>query len=385
MTRTSQLLGAVSAFALVAMSSSPALAVGTQAGDSITNNVSVTFQVGGEDQNAEVDSDTFVVDRKIDVLVNFTGTSNTSVSPGEDNAVLAFDVTNLSNDIIDMNLGALLTGGTGDSDEIGLDDGAGNITAGSFEIYIDLDGDGILDANELSAGPVTSLDNVSADDTGNANVVSVLVVADFSTDVLNDDTFDVTLTASALNEDGSAITGTLGSGDANTAAEDTIFGDGAGATDAAGAGDFSDTGTYEVAGAVIDVVKSSRIISDPVNDTTNPKAIPGAVIEYCIAVSNGADAATATSVNVADDLPADVTFLASGPDSIGIVVDGTATVDTSGATPVATCSGGADGVPGGTASFTAGGGTGGLDLVSGTLSDIPLNTTRSVYFRVTIN
>jgi uncharacterized repeat protein (TIGR01451 family) len=179
---------------------------------------------------------------------------------------------------------------------------------------------------------------------------------------------------------GADITDTAG---ANTAGVDTVLADGNGGTgeEADNDGAFSDQGQLQVAGAEVSVVKSSRIISDPVNGTTDPKAIPGAVIEYCIAVSNATGAATATSVSVADDLPADVTFTAS---DFGIFVDGTATIDTSGATPVATCAGGTDG-EGTTASYTAGGGTGGLDLIAGTLSDLPASTTRSLYFRVTIN
>ncbi|WP_299192098.1 hypothetical protein [uncultured Erythrobacter sp.] len=372
MKRTTQLLGAVSAVALVAMSSTPALAVGTTAGDTITNNVSVSFQVGGEDQTAVTDSDTFTVDRVIDVNVNFTGTSPESVSPGEDNVVLAFDVTNLSNDVVDLDLSTVLTGGT-----------AANIE--NIEIYLDSDGDGVLDAGELAAGPITFLDEVAADDGTGTETISVLVVADITTDAVNTDTFDIVLVADAHEDGGigvlgAEITATAG---ANTAGVDTVLADGNGGTgeEADNDGAFSDQGQFEVAGAEVSVVKSSRIISDPVNGTTDPKAIPGAVIEYCIAVSNATGAATATSVSVADDLPADVTFTAS---DFGIFVDGTATIDTSGATPVATCAGGTDG-EGTTASYTAGGGTGGLDLIAGTLSDLPASTTRSLYFRVTIN
>ncbi len=372
MKRTTQLLGAVSAVALVAMSSTPALAVGTTAGDSITNNVTVSFEVGGEEQTDVTDSDTFTVDRVIDVNVNFTGATPVAVSPGQDQAGLAFDVTNLSNAVVDLDLTTVLTGGT-----------AGNIE--NFEIYLDTDGNGTLDAAEIAAGPITFLDEVAADDGTGAETISVVVVADITTDAVNDDTFDVVLVADA-HEDGTV--GVLGgeindTAGANTAGVDTVLADGNGGTgeDADNDGDFSDQGQFEVAGALVSVVKSSRIISDPVNGTTDPKAIPGAVIEYCIAVSNAADGATATAVNVADDLPADVTF---AENDFGIFVDGTATVDTSGATPVATCSGGTD-EEGGDASYTAAGGTGGLDLISGLLSDIPASTTRSLYFRVTIN
>ncbi|UAB76861.1 DUF11 domain-containing protein [Erythrobacter sp. SCSIO 43205] len=372
MRQSTQLLGAVSAVALIAMSSTPAFAVGTTAGDTITNTVSVTYQVGDNpDTEQEVtDTDTFTVDRVVDVNVNLTSATPVTVAPGQVQAVLAFDVTNLSNDTVDLDLSTVLTAGT-----------AANID--NITIYRDANGDGVLQQSEIDAGAITFLDEVAADDGTGAQTLEVIVVADITTDAVNGDTFDIVLIADA-HEAGSA--GTLGAeitatSGANTDGVDTVLADGSGtAEEAANQGDHSDLGQFSVAGALVSVVKSSRIVSDPVNGTTNPKAIPGAVIEYCIAVTNASGAAAATAVTVSDDLPADVTFTAGS----GIFVDGTATVDTSGPTPVATCSGGSDG-EGTTASFTAGGGTGGLDLISGDLSDIPASTTRSLYFEVTIN
>ena len=373
---TTQLLGAVSAFALIAMSSTPALAVGTTAGDTITNNVSVSFEVGGEPQTEVTASDTFTVDRVIDVDVTFTGATPVSVSPGQDRAALAFDITNLSNDIVDLDLSTVLTAGT-----------AANIE--NIEIYLD-DGDGILSAAELAAGPITFLDEVLADDGTGNQTLSVVVLANITTNAVNNDTFDIVLIADA-HEAGAAGLGAeifgLANTDANTAGEDTVLADGTStAEEAANAGDDSALGQFEVGGALVSVVKSSRIVSDPVNGTTNPKAIPGAVIEYCIAVSNAADAATATAVNVSDDLPADVTFTEN---DFGIFVDGSATIDDNGTASdpsddIATCSGGTD-EEGGDASFNAGSGTGGLDEIAGLLSDLPASTTRSLYFQVTIN
>lgn len=56
----------------------------------------------------------------------------------------------------------------------------------------------------------------------------------------------------------------------------------------------------------LNVTKVSSIISDPVNGATNPKAIPGAAVEYLITVSNtGGESADADSVVVWDDGPAD--------------------------------------------------------------------------------
>jgi uncharacterized repeat protein (TIGR01451 family) len=108
--------------------------------------------------------------------------------------------------------------------------------------------------------------------------------------------------------------------------------------------------------------KTSRIVSDPLNGVTNPKMIPGAVVEYCVAVANAAGSATATNISVSDTLPAATTYLSA----FGIKVDGTVTG--------ATCN--ADGVAGG--GFASG-------VVSGTLSNIAAGVTRTLLFRVTVN
>jgi|GEM_PF-1071991 len=53
------------------------------------------------------------------------------------------------------------------------------------------------------------------------------------------------------------------------------------------------------------VSKVSSIIADPVNGTTNPKAIPGATVEYLITVTNiGADSVFQDTVSVLDNGPA---------------------------------------------------------------------------------
>ena len=56
----------------------------------------------------------------------------------------------------------------------------------------------------------------------------------------------------------------------------------------------------------LNVTKVSRVVADPVNGATNPKAIPGALVEYLISVTNtGSEPADANSVIVRDDAPAD--------------------------------------------------------------------------------
>ena len=140
--------------------------------------------------------------------------------------------------------------------------------------------------------------------------------------------------------------------------------DGRGVSDADNDGAFSAQGRYTVSGAVLAVAKTSRVVSDPVNGATNPKAIPGATIEYCITVANAAGAATATGVNLLDDLPVDVAYSAA----FGIFVDGDAS-----------CT---NGTPGG--NFAPGAGVNQRDRITGTLSDVAAGQTRSLYFQVQI-
>ena len=347
MKTTKQLLGAVSAVALVAMSSTPALAAGTRAGTTITNSATVNYNVGGATQNAVTASDSFTVDRRVNVTVSAI-TTPVSVSPNQTNRVLAFDVTNLSNSTADLALTTALRAGT-----------AANIS--NIRIFLDSNGNRQLDSAEITAGAITYLDEVAEDAT-----VAVLVVSDIGINSVNGDTFDVALTAAAhsagtAGTQGARFTATSG---ANTAGIDTVLFDGAGVSDAVRDGAFSAQGRYSVSAAVLTVAKTSRIVSDPVNLTTNPKAIPGATIEYCITVANAAGAATATNVALLDDLPADVTY-SSG---FGIFINGNASC--------------ASGTAGGT--FAAGGGTSGRDRITGTLSDVAAGQTRSLYFQVTI-
>ncbi|MEZ5679812.1 MAG: hypothetical protein R3E14_00775 [Erythrobacter sp.] len=344
MKRSTQLLGAVSSFALVAFSASPALAAGTTAGSTITNNVTVDFQVGGVQQTAATATNTFTVDRKVNVLVATSDAVTTQVSPGETTAVTTFDVTNLSNAVVD--LGLAVAQPTSD-----------NFNVTNVQIYRD-NGDGVF--NSATDTLVTYLDEVAADET-----IRVFVVGDIPSTTVTGNVSQVVLTATAeasgsVGSEGAVLTATAG---ADTSGVDTVLADLAGSTDSNYDGTYSATDSYTVSAAALSAVKSMRIIDDPVNGTTNPKAIPGATIEYCIAVSNASGSATATNVNVTDVLPGDVTYDAG----FGIFVDGT--VDGSNV-----CQ--ADGVAGG--SFAAG-------TVSGTLSNIAASVTRTLYFRATIN
>lgn len=349
MTRTAQLLATAGALAMSGLVVVPAYAAGTAAGSTVTNNVSVSYSVGGVAQTAIPASNNFTVDRRISLTVTEPGNATTTVAPGQTGAATTFLITNTSNDTLDLGLSvAQPAGGTaahGGTDNF-------DVTGGAF--YLD-DGDGVFDAGDTL---ITFLDEVAADASRTVHYVANVPVGQANASVAG-----VTLTAQArvagtAGTQGAVYTETTG---ANTTGIDTVFADTAGATDAARDGQFSARDDYTVAAALLTVTKNSRVISDPLNGTTNPKMIPGAVVEYCISVSNAAGGATATGVGISDPLPAQTTY-GSG---FGIFVDATVT--------------------GGVCSAGSAGGTFSAGTVSGTLSNIPANTTRGLYFRVTIN
>ena len=353
MKSANRLLCAASVSALAALGATPAYAAGTTAGATITNTVAVNFQVGGVAQTAQTASNSITVDRKVNLTIANVG-ATTSVSPGQTAAVTTFQVTNSSNDTLDLSLAALnQAGGTA------AHGGTDVIDVSNFKYYADTNSNGVYDPG--TDVQITWLDEVAADATK-----TVFVVSDVPLTATNGQVAGIVLTARAeasgtAGTQGALLTATVG---ANTAGVDTVFADGAGATDSANDGAYSVKGDYTVAAALLTVTKLSKLISDPVNGTTNPKAIPGAVMEYCIVVANGAGAATSTSLSISDPLPSTVTYNAA----YGIFLNGTVTAGV--------CN--ADGSAGGT--YTAG-----TTTVSGPLANLTAGSTETLRFRVTIN
>lgn len=338
-------LGVAMTGAGVALVATPAQAAGTQAGSTITNTVTVSYQVGGIAQTAQTASNAVIVDRKVNLTVA-SAASTTTVSPGQTAASTAFTITNASNDTIDIGLAVVNQSG-GSAQHGGTD----TIDVSNFKFYSDA----------ALTTLITYLDEVAPDASR-----TVYVAADVAISVTNGQIAGDILTATAqaggtVGTAGAVLTATAG---ANTAGVDTVFADGAGATDAANDGKYSAKGDYTVSAPVLTVSKTSTLISDPVNGTTNPKAIPGAIMEYCIAVTNAAGAATATSLTLSDPLPVTVAYNSG----YGAFINGTITGST--------CN--TDGTAGGT--YTAG-----TTTVSGTLNNLTAGSTETLRFRTTIN
>ena len=352
MRNTGKLLSSAATMAVLLIAN-PAHAAGAAAGLSVTNTVTVNYQVGGVAQTAQTASDTFTVDRKVNLTVAEVGTTTTTVTPGQVAAVTTFQVTNLSNATLDFALAvAQQVGGAGAHANTDTFD----VTAPT--IYLDNATTGVVGSYDAGDTLVTSIDELTADGSR-----TIFVLANVPLGQLTGAVAAVTLTATG-REGGTA--GSLGialsqTTTANTAGMDTVFADGAGSTDALRNADFSAKDDYTVSAAALTITKVSTLISDPLNGTTFPKYIPGAVIEYCISVTNAAGGASASSVAISDPLPSQVLYLTS----FGIKVDGSV----------------ASGVcqADGTGTGTIAGST-----VSGTIASVAAGSTRTVLFRATI-
>ncbi len=83
-----------------------------------------------------------------------------------------------------------------------------------------------------------------------------------------------------------------------------------------------DTAIVTVPVLGLKILKKSKVISDPISGSSNPKAIPGAIVRYCIQIENEANTTAAEDIAVVDDLsPFPVTFV---PGSIRVQASVTA-------------------------------------------------------------
>jgi uncharacterized repeat protein (TIGR01451 family) len=83
-------------------------------------------------------------------------------------------------------------------------------------------------------------------------------------------------------------------------------------------------GAFQLGAPNISVMKLISTISDPVNDTTNPKAIPNAIVEYqVIATNSGVASPNANSVVIIDSLNPNLQFYFGNPENPVLFTDGT--------------------------------------------------------------
>ena len=279
-------------------------AAGTLAGTVVTNNASLTYSVGGTPITTAVISgdDVFVVDDKVDLLVTNQGIKD-GVTPGSSDNAVEFSVKNEGNKVHDF----LLIPNQNNGNPFGVTD---TIEVTITGIFVE---SGTTLGYQAGEDIATFIDELAPDAFKTVYIVSSIP----NTAVIND-VAEVTLTAQAA--DGGAI-GTQG----GVSAEDTglddagdvqiVWGDGAGsngAPDVPSSGTHGDTSAYKVQTATLLLSKTSCVVSDPFNGTTNPKRIPGAVIRYAFEVENTGNKEAATVV-LTDDIQAILDASAGDP------------------------------------------------------------------------
>jgi uncharacterized repeat protein (TIGR01451 family) len=82
---------------------------------------------------------------------------------------------------------------------------------------------------------------------------------------------------------------------------------------------------FSVQTAAITLAKTSIVLNDPINGVTNPKAIPGATVQYCLFAANGGPL-SATTIILTDTVPIEVAFVPGSMRS-GANCAGAATVE----------------------------------------------------------
>ncbi len=312
--------------ALMMLAAGPVAHAQTAAGDTVSNQASVSYQVGGvvqtpilsdDDGNAGngINATDFLVDRKLDSTVTelsggYNSASTPTVVPGQNQganngAVLAYTVTNTGNQVQDFSLAAAAT--TFDPFA-----GTDNFDATNVNVFVDANGDGVYQPGTDTATFIDELDyqgNAGA----NPSSVVVFIVSDIPLAQAAGDIAAYSLTAQVAEGGSGAAQGaditTDDAASADSAGVDDVFADGENtnnASDAVRDGKSSAEDAYQVSSPVLSVAKSSQVISDPFNGTTNPKAIPGAIIEYTVTVTNAVGGATATNVNMSDDLSGEI-------------------------------------------------------------------------------
>jgi len=257
----------------------------------IYNQATVDYQVGSVNQpTISSNNYQFRVDTKIDVLVEYVNGGYVSVIPGSTYNVQKFKVTNQGNKIQDFRL-TVIASATDDID------------ADTISLAVESDPHDTANSSYDGSDIASYIDELEA-----GSFTFVYVLADFDTGYDNGDiaAYDLKATAAV-----GASAASLGADEIqDNATEDNestvqvVFGDSSGSAfgDTAKDGIHSARGFYQISSAALTMIKSSRVISDPVNGTVKPKRIPGAIVEYKLVISNAAGAATANNIRVLDSL-----------------------------------------------------------------------------------
>jgi hypothetical protein len=274
--------------------SGQAFAQNTLSGTPIVNTATVNYSVSSIAQTPVTAAATFVVDTAINLNVTDTGTTQTLVTPGQPNALTVFTLTNTSNIASSFTFAA--TQPTTDGFDMYPQGGS---ATGNLNVYVDANANGTYEPLTDTQSTIPSL--------GRNLSIAVFVLGDTPIGTANGLIAQVRLTATARD----------------TAAGNPAWVTTPGADTAMGVqivvrnSTAFDDDEYLVQSAALAVAKSSSVIWDPLNlFSVNAKAIPTAIMEYAISLTN-TGTVSATLVSISDPIPTNTTFSATNPYNAG--------------------------------------------------------------------
>lgn len=288
----------------------------TAAGTEVSNTATVTYTVNGASQTTTSNTAKFVVDRKVDFTVITDQTGATQVNLSQQAAVTKFKVTNHTNGIQDFWL---------DPDQttlsVGILTGTDDFDISSMKVFVDSNNNGVYDAD---VDTQTYIDELAPEAS-----VAVFIIGNIPATVgIHEAQVSLHVIAAAGGTSGTKgailVPTDLSLGNADNVI-DIVFAD----DDSDGLLNLGDAarngqgrayasyviGTQNVA---LTVTKSALVLSDGVN-VANPKALPGATVQYCLLVHNGTALTGASGVALTDIVPTNTTYV---PGSISVGLPG---------------------------------------------------------------
>ena len=248
-----------------------AMAGGTKAGTKISNAPKLSYSMGGIDKKVEAVVASYVVDKVINFTVELKKTKEQNVVAGK-KALGVFILTNKGNSV----------------ENFVLTENYGSLKDFKFtnsKIYIDANNNDILDKEEMIHTPVLSKLDIDGKKT-----IWIEATTDVKTVVGKENHYGILARA--------AKAGTKDIYEAQSATNsmsemDIVFADGQGSGDKARDNTaiirYIWTITQDTTNVKLEIIKEfEKVITDPVNKTNNPKAIPGAQILLKYQVKNNA-------------------------------------------------------------------------------------------------
>ena len=281
------------------LGASGAWALGTTAGMDINNSATLSYSAGNVSQpDVDSNTDTFKVDKKVDMVLEINDANHVPGALGQQNVITSFSFKNEGNSNERFNFHVTnMNGGSSDNT-----DSVPNDTQDVSHLiiscnYVDENGNNQTATSASAGADIVIFTQVDSSAT-------CTVSATLPTGVNDGEVMNIELNATAYKDNTTAETETT-AGDTQGSVDvvfadgetihngstpgnlgDTAADDNASSIDMAGDGSDVAVNGYIIQTPVLALNKTSCVISDPVNNTTSPKRIPGAIIRYMFDIDN---------------------------------------------------------------------------------------------------